>query len=143
MTRAVPEHPSRYRRWPWSSRTSARSDIAVSVLLFLGELATLTWATFSHGMTVWAAQGDQREIDAETLANIAWMQHFFYVVLALAVLSALSRAPWSLVANLLIALLVAALFTGAQHDYDEAHPDPTPTPGVHYTPCLSGSGTCH
>ncbi|MFD4552895.1 DUF6234 family protein [Streptomyces sp. NPDC058469] len=42
-----------------------------------------------------------------------------------------------------VALFLGALLTGSQQDYDRAHPDPTPTPTVHYTPCLSGSGKCH
>jgi hypothetical protein len=143
MTQAVPERPPLRGRWPWSSRTSRTSDIAGAVILFLGEAAFFAWTTFGYGMTVWAAQGDQDEIDAATLASIAWMEHFLYVVLALAGLAALSRAPWTVVSHLVLAGIVTVLLAGSQHDYDRAHPGPAPTPRVEYSPCLSGSGTCH
>ncbi|MEV6482973.1 DUF6234 family protein [Streptomyces sp. NPDC051576] len=143
MTQVLAERPSRRGRRPWSHRTPLRRDITAAVLLFLGEAAVFVWTMFGYGMTVWAAQGEQDRIDAATLASITWTEHFFYVVLALAALAALSRAPWTLVSHLLTALLLAALFTGAQHDWDLAHPDPAPTPSAHYTPCLSGSGECH
>ncbi len=143
MTQALPERPARGSGWPWSSRTSRPSDITAAVVLFLGETAFFAWTTFGHGMAIWAAQGDQAEIDAATLADIAWMEHFLFVVLALAGLAALSRAPWTLVSHLLGAFLVAAVFTSVQSGYDRAHPAPAPTPGVSYTPCLSGSGKCH
>ena len=93
-------------------------------------------------MEGWAAQGNQDGIDAATLASIAWTGHFLYVVLALAGLAALSRAPWTVVSHLLVAGLLAALLASAQHDYDRAHPAPAPTPSVGYSPCYSGSGTC-
>lgn len=143
MTQAVPERPLLRGRRPWSNRTSPRSDIVAAVVLFLVEAAVLVWATLDYVLSTWVAQDNQDEIDAADLANIAWMEHFLYVVLALAVLSALSRAPWTLVSHLLTAFVVTMLFTGAQHDYEVGHPDPAATPTVRYAPCLSGSGKCH
>lgn len=143
MTQALPERPPLRSRRPWSNRTSTASDIAAAVALFIGEAVTLAWMVFSYGMERWAAEGDLDEIDATRLPEIASMEHLLYVVLALAALAALSRAPWTLVSHLFVALFLGALITGAQQEYDRAHPDPTPTPSVHYTPCLSGSGKCH
>ena len=142
MTQVLPLHPPLRSRRPWSSRTSTASDVIAAVALFIGEGVVLAWIVFSYGMENWAAQGDQDGIDAAALGEIAWMKVFLCVVLALAVVAALSRAPWTLVSHLLFALLLGALLTGSQQDYDRAHPDPTPTPTVHYVPCFSGSGTC-
>lgn len=143
MTQVLPERlPLRGRR-PWSSRTSTASDVIAAVALFISEVAVLAWIIFSYGMENWGAQGDPDEIDTPALAEIASLQVFLWVVLALAALAALSRAPWTLVSHLLVALLLGALVTGSQQDYDRTHPDPAPTPTVHYTPCLSGSGKCH
>ncbi|MFI6461519.1 DUF6234 family protein [Streptomyces sp. NPDC050528] len=143
MTQALPERPLPRSRRPWSSRTSTASDVIAAVTLFVGEAVVLAWIIFSYGMKGWAAQDNADEIDAAARAEIAEMAVLLYVVLALAVLAALSRAPWTLVSHLLFALLLGALLTGSQQDYDRAHPDPTPTPTVLHTPCLSGSGTCH
>ncbi|WP_406119221.1 DUF6234 family protein [Streptomyces sp. NBC_00989] len=143
MTQALPECPPLRSRRPWSNRTSTASDVTTAIALFIGEIAVLAWIIFGYGMKNWAAQGDPDEIDTAALAEIASLEVFLYVVIALAVLAALSRAPWTLVSHLLVALLLGALVTGSQQDYDRAHPDPTPTPTVHYTPCLSGSGKCH
>ncbi|MDV7217041.1 DUF6234 family protein [Streptomyces prunicolor] len=143
MTQALPERPPLRSRRPWSSRTSTASDVVAAIFLFISEAVVLAWIIFSYGMESWAAQGDPDEIDTAALAGIARMEIFLYVVLALTVLAALSRAPWTLVSHLLFALLLGALLTGSQQDYDRAHPDPTPTPTVHYTPCLSGSEKCH
>ncbi|WP_405975475.1 DUF6234 family protein [Streptomyces sp. NBC_00988] len=143
MTQVLPLHPPLRSRRPWSGRTSTASDVIAAVVLFITEGFVLAWIVFSYVMESWAAQEDSERIDAAALGEIAWTRIFLYVVLALAVVAALSRAPWTLVSHLLFALLLGALLTGSQQDYDRAHPDPTPTPTVHYTPCLSGSGTCH
>ncbi|MGW0833239.1 DUF6234 family protein [Streptomyces prunicolor] len=140
MTQALPERPSLRSRRPWSNRTTRTSDIAAAVTLSIGEIAVFAWATYGYGITTWAAQGDQDEIDEATLANIAWMEHFLCVVLALAALAALSRAPWTTVSHLLAAGLVAVLVMGSRYEYDRDHPAPAPTRSAHCTPCLSGSG---
>ncbi|MET7485192.1 DUF6234 family protein [Streptomyces sp. NPDC005538] len=141
MTQVLPDSPSRHR-WPWSSRTSLGPDIAAAIALFIGEAAVFAWTIFGYGMENWAAQGNQDEIDATTLASISWTEHFLFVVLALAGLAALSRAPWTVVSHLLLAGIVAAVLGSAQHAYDRAHPAPAPTPRAGYSPCYSGSGTC-
>jgi putative exporter of polyketide antibiotics len=143
MTQALPERPPLRSRRPWSSRTSTASDIVAAVALFIGEAVALAWIIFSYGMERWAAEGDLAEIDATRLPEIASTKLLLYVVLALAGLAALSRAPWTLVSHLFVALFLGALLTGAQEEYGRTRPDPTPTPTVQYTPCLSGSGKCH
>ncbi|MEW1647355.1 DUF6234 family protein [Streptomyces sp. NPDC091219] len=142
MTQAPPEHPSRHRRRPWSHRTSRTSDVLAAIALFIAEAAVFAWSVFASGMEGWAAQGDQDGIDAATLANIAWTEHFLYVLLALAGLAALCRAPWTAVSHLAAAGLVFTLLTGMHHGWDRTHPAPAPTPRAGYTPCYSGSGTC-
>lgn len=134
MTHAVPHHPPRRRGRPWSSRTSRGSDIAVAFALFVVEAAVFAWMTFGYGMEGWAAQGDPAGLDAAALANIAWMEHFLFVVLALAALALLSRAPWTVVSHLLVVGIVGVLLASAQHDYDRAHPAPAPTPSAGYSP---------
>ena len=142
MTQVLPEHPSRHRRWPWSRRTSRASDVLAAITLFVAEAVFFAWSTFTSGMEGWAAQGDRGRIDAATLANIAWMEHFLYALLALAGLAALSRAPWTAVSHLVTAGLVFTLLIGMQHEWDRGHPTPAPTPRAGYSPCYSGSGTC-
>ncbi|MET7573682.1 DUF6234 family protein [Streptomyces sp. NPDC005492] len=142
MTQVPPESPSRLT-WPWSGRTPLGPDIATAILLFILEAAVYAAKMFDYGLENWAAQGNQDEMDTATLASISWTQMCVYAVLALAVLAALSRAPWTLVSHLLLALLLTTLLGGAQQDYDRAHPSPTSTPTVRYSPCYSGSGTCH
>ena len=142
MTQALPEYPPWHSGLPWSSRTPTGPDVAAAILLFVGEAVALAWIIFRYVAESWTAQEDQNKIDTTALAEITWMQVFLCVVLALTVLAALSRAPWTLASHLLFALLLGALLSGSQQDYDRAHPDPTPTSTVHYTPCYSGSGTC-
>ncbi|MER6207171.1 MULTISPECIES: DUF6234 family protein [unclassified Streptomyces] len=143
MTQVLPEHPPRHRRWPWSHRTSRASDVLAAITLFVAEAVFFAWSTFTSGMEGWAAQGDRGRIDAATLANIAWMEHFLYALLALAALAALSRAPWTTVSHLVTAGLVFTLLIGMQHEWDRGHPTPAPTPRAGYSPCYSGSGTCN
>ncbi|WP_329263077.1 DUF6234 family protein [Streptomyces sp. NBC_01478] len=143
MTQSLTERPALRGRWPWSRRTSRLSDITAAVVLFLCEIPVIVWKVFGDGMAVWAAQGEQDRIDAANLASIAWNQQFLYVALALVGLAAVSRAPWTVVSQLLVAGLLGAMLANAQHVYDVEHPAPAPTPTVLYTPCLSGSGTCH
>ncbi len=117
-------------------------DIALGIVLFLVEAAVFLWVGFGYGMEVWAAQGKQARIDAAHLAELAWMRHFLIVTVVIAACALLSRAPWTVVSQLLAAGAVAALLVLAQHDYDRAHPGPAPAPDPGYTPCYSGSGRC-
>ncbi|GHD80274.1 hypothetical protein GCM10010317_102080 [Streptomyces mirabilis] len=94
-------------------------------------------------MQIWAAQGAQAEIDASRLASIAWTEQVLFATLLLAGLATLTRAPWTVLSQLLAAGTLAVLLVLSQHDYDRTHPRPAPTPRVGYSPCYSGSGTCH
>ncbi|MEV5598097.1 DUF6234 family protein [Streptomyces sp. NPDC052496] len=142
MTYALSTPPPRRRR-PWSRRTPRGQDIGFGIVLFVVEAAVFLGAGFSYGMDVWAAQGEQRRIDATHLAELAWMQHFLIAVILLAGLAMLFRAPWTVVSQLLPAGAAAALLALAQHEYDRAHPAPAPAPSAGYSPCYSGNGRCH
>ncbi len=98
---------------------------------------------FDYGMETWAAQGQEDRIEAARVAELAWTRHFLIATLVLAGLALLSRAPWTVVSQLLAAGTVAVLLTLAQHDYDRRHPAPPPPPNPAYTPCYSGSGRCN
>ncbi|MGW4299248.1 DUF6234 family protein [Streptomyces sp. NPDC004646] len=54
----------------------------------------------------------------------------------------LSRAPWTVASQVIVALAVGALLAQVQRDYDRSHPVPAPTPTTRHVPCYSGSGTC-
>lgn len=142
MTHVHPE-PSPRRRWPWSSRTSRAKDVSVGILLFLVEAAVYVGKGFGDGMEVWAAQGDEARIDASRLASLVWTEHFLIVIVVLAGLATLARAPWTVLLQLLAAGAVAVLLGLSQHDYARTHPAPAPTPSAGYSPCYSGSGRCH
>ncbi|MFD7534954.1 DUF6234 family protein [Streptomyces sp. NPDC059819] len=142
MAQPLPE-PLTRRRFPWSSRTSLGTDLAGGILLLMIEAALGAWKLFSDSMEVWAAQGDRTRTDASGLSGIAWLEHFLVVVLILAVVAALSRAPWTTVLQLLVAGAAVVLLVLAQHGYDQRYPEPPPPPDPHYTPCYSGSGRCH
>jgi len=107
------------------------------------EAVVFGWQSFGYGMQIWAAQGVQPEIDGARLASIAWTEHFLFVTLVLAGLAALSRAPWSALSQLLATGALTVLLVVSQHEYDRTHPNPAPSPSVEYSPCYSGSGTCH
>ncbi|MGW7552059.1 DUF6234 family protein [Streptomyces rimosus] len=138
-----PTPPPRPGRLPWSRRTPLGQDIALGIVLFLVEAAVFLWVGFGYGMEVWAAQGRRARIEAAQLAQLAWTQHFLIALIVIAGLALLSRAPWTVVSQVLAAGVVAALLLLAQHEYDRAHPGPAPKPDPAYTPCYSGSGRCH
>lgn len=117
--------------------------MSIGVLLFLIEVAVYAGKRFGDGMEVWAAQGEEARIDASYLASLAWTQHFLVVIVVLAGLAALARAPWTVLVQLLAAGAVAALLVLAQHEYDRTHPGPAPLPSAGYSPCYSGSGRCN
>ncbi|HET6857740.1 MAG TPA: DUF6234 family protein [Streptomyces sp.] len=142
MTHVLPE-PSPRRRWPWPSKPSRAKDVSVGIVLFLIEAVVYVGKSFGDGMEVWAAQGEEARIDASRFASLAWAEHFLVVILVLAGLAALARAPWTVLLQLLAAGAVAALLGVAQHDYDRTHPGPAPTPSAGYSPCYSGSGRCN
>ncbi|WP_235482788.1 DUF6234 family protein [Streptomyces roseoverticillatus] len=142
MTYTLPE-PSRRRRWPWSRRTPGGRDAGIGILLFIVEAAVYLATGFRYGMEIWAAQSDEKRIDATRVAELAWVQHFLIATVVLAGLALLFRAPWTVLSQLLAAGVVAVLLTLAQHDYDRAHPAPAPAPNPAYVPCYSGSGRCN
>ncbi|MDT0466643.1 DUF6234 family protein [Streptomyces gibsoniae] len=138
MTNSLPE-PTPRRRWPWSSRTSAGSDLAAALALFVGEVAVFGWKSFGCAMQIWAAQGAQAEIETSRIASIAWTEHVLIATLVLAGLAALTRAPWTVLSQLLAAGTLAVLLVLSQYDHDRTHPGPAPTPSVGYSPCYSGT----
>ncbi|MFE6985844.1 DUF6234 family protein [Streptomyces griseus] len=114
------------QRWrPWSHPTPRGVDLAFAISLFL--LVTvwlvLDWV-FGLGMAVWAAQGDQSQIDAADLAHIRRTQVLLVVVLTVAILAGINRAWRTVVAQVLAALLVGAVLMAAQHQWDTSHTSP-------------------
>lgn len=99
-----------------------------------------SFKAFTEGMDIWAAQGDSATIDALRLARLAWAEYFLIVVLVLAGLAALARAPWTVFLQLLVAATAFVFLVLSQHEEDKSHPEPAPTPSAGYTPCYSGSG---
>ncbi|MFE9777933.1 DUF6234 family protein [Streptomyces sp. NPDC005775] len=140
MTHETPERPAR-RRWPWSSTTPLAADIAACVLFLIIEVVVYGWAMFGYGLEGLSAQG-AREMDESTLAGLAFTQHFLIGVLVVLGYAALSRAPWTALLQLLVAGFLVVLLVAGQHEYDQLHPDPAPTPSAGHVPCYSGSGRC-
>ncbi|OLZ59441.1 hypothetical protein AV521_45260 [Streptomyces sp. IMTB 2501] len=110
-------------------------DLALAIPLFLLETAwlVLDWM-YGYGLEVWAAQGEQAQIDAASLAHIGRVRMLLVTVLILAVLAAVFRARWTVTAHLLVALLAGGSLMAAQHEWDHSH---TPPPG-----CIRYSANC-
>jgi hypothetical protein len=110
-------------------------DLALAIPLFLLETAwlVLDWM-FGLGLEVWAAQGDQARVDAATLAHINRVWVLLVAVLILAVLAGLLRAPWTVIAHLLVALLAVLVLVVTRHQWDTDH---APSPG-----CIRYSANC-
>ncbi|MFJ3336056.1 DUF6234 family protein [Streptomyces sp. NPDC086766] len=127
--------PAPERRRPWSHRTRPGVDLALAIPLFLLETAWLVvdWI-YGYGLEVWAAQGEQAQIDAAGLAHIGRVRVLLIAVLVLAVLAAVFRARWTVIAHLLVALLAGGSLAAAQHEWDHSH---TPPPG-----CVRYSANC-
>ncbi|MBK3520832.1 hypothetical protein JHN54_03920 [Streptomyces sp. MBT70] len=110
-------------------------DLAFAVPLFLLEAGWLALdAVYGYGLDVWAAQGAQWQIDAAGLAYMGRIRALLITALVLAVLAAISRARWTVIAHLLVALLAGGALTAAQHDWDQRH---APPPG-----CVRYSANC-
>ncbi|MFF8991869.1 DUF6234 family protein [Streptomyces sp. NPDC014983] len=123
------------RRRPWSRRTRPGPDLALAIPLFLVETAwlVLDWI-YGYGLDVWAAQGDQAQIDAAALAHAGRLRTLLIAVLVLAVLAAVFRARWTVIGHLLVALLAGVSLMAAQQEWDHRH---TPPPG-----CVRYSANC-
>ncbi|MGV9357381.1 DUF6234 family protein [Streptomyces misionensis] len=117
--------PAPRRRRPWSRRTRPGADLALAIPLFLLETAwlVLDWI-YGYGLDVWAAQGDRADIDAAALAHIGRLRVLLIAILVLAVLAAVFRARWTVVAHLLVALLAGGSLMAAQHEWDHDHTPP-------------------
>ncbi|KOX05294.1 DUF6234 family protein [Streptomyces sp. NRRL B-3648] len=127
--------PAQGRRRPWSHRTRLGVDLAFAIPLFLLEAGWLALdAVYGYGLDVWAAQGEQWEIDAASLAYMGRLRTLLITVLILAVLAAVSRARWTVIAHLLVALLAGGALMATQHDWDRSH---APPPG-----CVRYSANC-
>ncbi len=106
-------------------------DLALAISLFVLEVGwlALDWV-YGYGLEVWAAQSDQARIDAADLAHMGRVRGLLIAVVVLAVLAAIFRAPRTVIAHVLVALLVGGSLTAAQHEWDHSH---TPPGCVHYS----------
>lgn len=127
--------PAAGRRRPWSHRTRLSVDLAFAIPLSLLEAAWLALdSIYGYGLEVWAAQGEQEHIDVASLAYMGRLRILLITVLVLVVLAAISRARWTAIAHLLVALLAGGSLMAAQHDWDRSH---APPPG-----CVRYSANC-
>ncbi|WP_371589920.1 DUF6234 family protein [Streptomyces virginiae] len=78
-----------------------------------------------HGLDIWAARGDLGRIETADLAHMARIQTFLVVVLVVALLALVSRAPWTVLSQVLLAILAGVVLTAAQHGWDRSRPDST------------------
>ncbi|WP_051773822.1 DUF6234 family protein [Streptomyces sp. NRRL S-237] len=124
ITSSVEPRRRRDRR-PWSRRTPRAADLAIAILLLLFGAAWLVSAALDHGVEIEAAQGHLDRIEAADLAHMARLQEFLVVVLVVAVLALVSRAPWTMLSQVLAATLAGVALTGAQHSWDRSHPGST------------------
>lgn len=123
MTTSSTEPRRRRGRRPWSRRTPRAADLAIGIpLLLLGAGLLVLDAMFGHGLEIWAAQGDLGRIETADLAYMARLQNFLVVVLVVAVLALVSRAPWTVLSQVLAAILAGVMLTAAQHSWDRSHP---------------------
>lgn len=118
--------PPKLERWrPWSHPTPRGVDLAFAVPLFVLEIAWLVWDwIFGLGLDIWAAQGDQGQIDAAILADIGRMRALLIAVLVAAVLAGIFRARWTLITHLLVALLASGVLVATQHHGDNKNVSP-------------------
>ncbi|WP_406447367.1 DUF6234 family protein [Streptomyces sp. NBC_00876] len=93
-------------------------------MLLMVEVAVFLWVEFGYGMEVWAAQNDQARIQEAELEQLTWMGHFLIVVIVVAGLAIVCRAPGTLLSQLLATGAVAVLLVLAQHSHDRSHPGP-------------------
>ncbi|WTQ07386.1 DUF6234 family protein [Streptomyces virginiae] len=126
MTASSTEPRRRRGRRPWSRRTPRAADLAIGIPLLLLEAGSLVLdAMFGHGLEIWAAQGNSGQIETADLAYMARLQNFLVVVLVVAVLALVSRAPWTVLSQVPAAILAGVMLTAAQHSWDRSHPGPT------------------
>ncbi|GAA2482119.1 hypothetical protein GCM10010276_19080 [Streptomyces longisporus] len=110
-------------------------DLALAIPLFLLEAGWLVLdSIYGYGLAVWAAQGDRAQIDAAALAHMDRLRELLIAVLVLAVVAAVFRARWTVVAHLLVALLAGGALTAAQREWNHDH---SPPPG-----CVRYSANC-
>lgn len=101
-------------------------DLAIGVpLLLLGAGWLVSDAMFGHGLDVWAAQGHLGRIETADLAYMARLQNFLVVVLVVGLLALVSRAPWTVLSQALVAILAGVVLTAAQHSWDRSRPGST------------------
>ncbi|MFF1373611.1 DUF6234 family protein [Streptomyces virginiae] len=109
-----------------SRRTPRAADLAIGIPLLSLGAGWLVWDAMSgHGLDIWAAQGDLGRIETADLAHMARIQTFLVVVLVVALLGLVSRAPWTVLSQVLLAILAGVVLTAAQHSWDRSHPDST------------------
>ncbi|MFF5775745.1 DUF6234 family protein [Streptomyces virginiae] len=112
------------RAWP------GPADLAIGIpLLSLGAGWLVLDAVFGHGLETWAAQGDLGRIETADLASMARIQAFLVVVLVVVLLALVSRAPWTVLSQVLLAILAGVVPVAAQHSWDRSHPASTASTG--------------
>ncbi len=136
--------PAPERRRPWSRRTRLGVDLTLAIPLFLLETAwlVLDWI-YGYGLDVWAAQGEQAQIDAAGLAHIGRVRMLLIAVLILAVFAAVFRARWTVITHLLVALLAGGSLTAAQHEGDHNHAPPPATSAIARTAEIAARESSH
>ncbi|WP_329571978.1 DUF6234 family protein [Kitasatospora sp. NBC_01266] len=128
------------RRWPLVGRAPLAVDVPFGILLSVLEAAIYVWQLVFLRLDMLQTNDFQvtdSSADAYALASLAWTHRLLLLALAVTVLAAVARAPWSLVLQLTAVMALGALLSLAQNHYDRAHP-PKPVP---YTGpvCYSGS----
>ncbi|MGW8500629.1 DUF6234 family protein [Streptomyces sp. CLCI03] len=98
------------------------ADLAIGIpLLSVGAGWLVLDAVFGHGLETWAAQGDLGRIETADLASMARIQTFLVVVLVVVLLALVSRAPWTVLSQVLLAMLAGVVPVAAQHSWDRSH----------------------
>ncbi|SEL86988.1 DUF6234 family protein [Streptacidiphilus jiangxiensis] len=118
-------------------------DVVASCVLLGVEVLLYVWLWLGGGLQIWAAGDDSASVDATLRTELARTQWLLFAALALVVVAAVLRAPWTFGSQLLAAAALTVLLTLAQQGYDRTHPTPAPAPTGDHQPCYSGSGTCN
>ncbi|MEU6174820.1 DUF6234 family protein [Streptantibioticus parmotrematis] len=134
MTPTSSERPSR-RRWRLPEPPLTTDDIGVAALLFLFEAFVYVGRMIGYGMTP-----DPGGSGAEDHAAAVWTAWFLAASLVFAAVAAFFRARFCAVSQVFAVAMLTIFLAASLHTPQQPHPQPAP---VIYSPCYSGSGTCH